>query len=299
MDYLPVGCYGKVPSWREYIEHEIRYAVSRDLRRWLRDGFEGARLTEDGGESGFEEGAGRRFLVAPADSSEWLAGVVGPSEDSAGREKLFAVFAHLPRRRFAKAFHLLPAALVPIWRALEDTREQLIETLSKEAFDEAIRSSRVTIPEDPATLRSDYERHLAGPAAALFRDGLAGPDALASGLPETIARIKESKKTPVAVRLPVSAEVQDAAADVGFWIDLVNRQFLWKEFQPSVFLSRQAGADPDVVLVYGNLEVDLYPDLLGAEPGDRVLRPCGLPAAAPPPGDPDGTTYEALLKRKY
>ena len=28
MDYLPVGCYGKVPSWREYIEHEIRFPVS-------------------------------------------------------------------------------------------------------------------------------------------------------------------------------------------------------------------------------------------------------------------------------
>lgn len=298
MDYLPVGCYGKVPSWREYIEHEIRFPVSRDMRRWLRDGFEGARLTEDGGDSGFEEGIGRRFLVAPADSSEWLVGVVGPSEDSAGREKLFAVFAHLPKRRFTKAFHLLPAALVPIWGALEDTRAQLIETLTKEAFDEAIRACRVALPEDPATLRSDHERHLAGPATVLFRDGSGGPDALAAGVPEIVARIKDLKKEPVAVRLPVSTGIQDAAADVGFWIELVNRQFLWKAHQPSVFLARPAGADQDVVLVYGDLAVDLYPDLLGAEPGDRVLRPCGSTGGEQSVAQ-DETTYEAMLKKKY
>ena len=298
MDYLPVGCYGKVPSWREYIEHEVRFPVSRDMRRWLRDGFEGARLTEDGGDSGFEEGVGRRFLVAPADSGEWLAGVVGPSEDSAGREKLFAVFVHLPKRRFVKPFHLLPAALVPVWSALEDTRAQLIETLSKDAFDEAIRSSRIALPDDPGSLRSDHERHLAGSADVLFRNGRGGPDALAGGVPEMIARIKESKKQPVAIRLPVSSESQDAAADVGFWIEFVNRQFLWKTFQPSVFLSRQAGEDPDAVLVYGDLEVELYPDLLGDEPGNGVLNPCAS-------GDggssavPDGATYEAVLKKKY
>ena len=298
MDYLPVGCYGKVPSWREYIEHEVRFPVSRDMRRWLRDGFEGARLTEDGGDSGFEEGVGRRFLVAPVDSSEWLAGVVGPSEDSAGREKLFAVFAHLPKRRFVKTFHLLPAALVPVWRALEDTRAQLIETLSKEAFDEAIRASRISLPEDPASLRSDHERHLAGRAEVLFRDGRGGPDALAGSVPEMIARIKESKKQPVAIRLPVSSDIQDAAADVGFWIELVNRQFLWKAYQPSVFLSRQADADPDVVLVYGDLEVERYPDLLGDEPGNGVLSPCA-PTDAAQPVTPDDTTYEAMLKRKF
>jgi hypothetical protein len=113
-----------------------------------------------------------------------------------------------------------------------------------------------------------------------------------------IARIKESKKQPVAIRLPVSSDIQDAAADVGFWIELVNRQFLWKAYQPSVFLSRQADADPDAVLVYGDLEVELYPDLLGDEPGNGVLSPCA-PTEAAQSVTPDDTTYEAMLKRKF
>ena len=37
---LAVGCFGKLPFWREYLEAGTRSPASRELREWLRQGRE-------------------------------------------------------------------------------------------------------------------------------------------------------------------------------------------------------------------------------------------------------------------
>jgi len=305
MDYLPVGCFGKAPCEGDYLTHDVSSAAARMLRHWLREGFKGARLTEDGSESDFAEGPGRRLLIAPADANRWLAGVVGPSEDSHPRKNVFAVFVHLPKRLYAKSYHLLPLALAPIWASLEDTREQLLEVLSRDSFFDMLTGSRVPPPITPAEAKIEYERHTAGDPCEMLECGNGGMlDRLSQGLADMVKKSGNSSREPIAACLPVSRDRATGAADCSFWIDLINRQFWWKSFQPAVFLSRGIGDQPpSVVLVYGSLDPDFYPGIIGDRPNPNILVPLPSPVASgreSTTGDsqPSGS-YQDLLKRKY
>lgn len=285
-DYLPVGCYGKAPCWREYLEHEVVHPVSRRLKRWLHQGFDEARLTHDGGDSGFEEAATLRFLVAPEEGNEWLAGVVGPSADTGGRRKFLAVFAHLAKRRYQKSYHLLPIALTPTWRSLDATRSQLMEAVSRESFEDLLHANRVPWPTAAAELEPDYQRHLGEAAAGI------DPAALGPAIREVRDRVKATRNEPFVVTLPVSDDLELAAYDAAFWIDLVNRQFFMKSYRPSIFLAPR-GERNDLFLVYGELQTPIYEALMGAAPGAAVERPLAISA-----GDVPGPSYSSLLKVK-
>ena len=306
MDNLQVGCFGKAPCEGDYIEHDVSSVATRLLRRWLREGFTDARQTEDGSKSDFLEGPGRRFLLAPPDANRWLAGVVGPSEDSHPRKNVFAVFVHLPKRLYAKSYHLLPLALAPIWASLEDTREQLLELLSRDAFREALAGSRVPPPADPADAKIEYERHTAGePSEVIDCADPASLERLSHGLAEMVKKSGNSSREPIAAQLPVSRDRAAGAADSSFWIDLINRQFWWKSYHPAVFLSRGIGDQaPGVFLVYGTLEAAFYPAILGDRPSPNILLPVVMPVASGQGASDAGTqgggsSYQDLLKRKY
>ena len=115
---LAVGCFGKLPFWREYLEGGARSTSSRELREWLREGRELLVLesSSDNQQEVTDQafGAHLRVLLSLPGAEDLLVGVVRPSRDGGGRHAPFSVFARLPRKAYGKHYALLPSALA-LW----------------------------------------------------------------------------------------------------------------------------------------------------------------------------------------
>jgi hypothetical protein len=279
MEYLPLGCFGKAPCDRGYLEYNTSQKSSRTMRTWIREGFKEARLkTEGEGKNDFREGDGRRFLLELPDAGELLAGVIGPSTDMQPRENVLALFTHIPRRSYSKHPHLLPLALEPVWSALEDSRNHLLEIVTKDAFEDYLLGTKVPAPAPPGEVKAEYLRMQSDSVHRIFQrgDGVS-LSTLRKNVPGVAGQIRKAGTgSTLAVEFPVSEDLPIASFEISFWVDLLNHQFLWKSFQPSIFLERSAGTGRHVVLLYGGgLPTSVYEPLMG--PADRygdLLAPC-------------------------
>lgn len=300
--YLPLGCYGKLPFWPEYLEHRAGLPTGQVFRRWLHEG-----RMEAGLDTATEEAAGRvretlsrRFLLAAPRSMELQAGVIRPSTDrGALRGFPFATFVHLSRRPWARSFALLPLALAPVWEALEDAWDNLAACSDPAAFETVRESFRIPAPEPPRRVRAEYEAALREDAAGLGGpDGGVTLDALRAELPPLVARIRQAgEEDSVAAELPVSRDLREACFDAAFWIDLMDRQFWWHRAEPMVFLDAAPGAaDRRVIFVIGSLRPGLYPVVMGTgEDTGVLLRPPLRPAATESGAVP---SYRELLRAR-
>ncbi len=269
MDYLPLGCFGKAPCDRGYLEYNTSLTSSRTLRTWIREGFKEARMTPEGEEPRqFREGNGRRFLLDIPDAGELLAGVIGPSTDMHPRENVLALFTHFSRRPYQKHYHLLPLALQQVWSALEDSRNHLLEVITKDDFEDYLLATRVPAPASPGEVNAEYLRMQKDSISRIFRPGNgASLSALRKNMTDVADRVRKAgNSSTLAVELPLSMDPLEALFETSFWVDLLNRQFFWKSFQPSIFLERKPTMGRNVVLLFGGgLPVDLYEPLMGAE----------------------------------
>lgn len=304
-EYLTPGAYGKLPFWPEYLEVQVAHPSSRELKRWIHEGRHVAGL---GSESEEEAHAVRekrrlRFVFAAAGAPEMVAGVMRPSADLGNRREFpFAVFAHFARRAWGKHYALLPMALEPVWDALDDVWASLAEVASVAAFKEILDTARVPTPTEPAEVRARYESGLSrGAAWASGRSDGASIEALRKNLAPLL---KELKATPDHVRLelPLCTSIDEAAFDASFWVDLLNRQFLFRRFEPILFLDgAPSQSDRRAYLLFGAAKAEDYPWISGiGAAAARVWRPAhpDRPEAEPvPAGAP--ATYQELAGTRF
>ncbi len=312
--YLRMGCFGKLPFWREYLEANLDYPTAREFRRWLRESRAEA---HDSGEiavaagdpaapsprsrTSVSETVSRRFLFGTPGSVDLMAGVIRPSTDEGGlRSFPFMVFAHFPRRTFGRHYALAPLALAPVWDALEEAWESLSEVTHIEAFREMVGSTLIPSPVPPEDVKGDYLARQQETFRKMF-EGRAGAtvDALLENLPGILQKLR-SRPGDVRVEFPVSADREGACYDASFWVDLINHQFLLKRFEPSVFLEDGGKrADRNVVLAFGPLTAPDYPVLLG---GTGAAREIDRPAASPDGGESaarSDITYAEVFHRRF
>lgn len=303
-EYLPLGCYGKLPFWPEYLEENLSYPTSRALKQWTHEGRHEASLTA-GGEteqpSEPRETMSRRFLCGLPGSTELVAGVIRPSTDQGGlRPYPFMALTHFPRRHYGKSYPLLPLGLGPVWDALDDAWDTLSGVTSRTAFREILASIRIPFPEDVSIAKGHYQGGMRESAGRIFerQDG-ASLAALKRHFPEFIAQLKKGPEAP-GLELPVSGDIEAAAFDVAFWIESINHQFLWKRFEPSVFLEASLKEkNRDVVLVFGMIRARDYPPILGCGgSANDLVRPAHLVEGGVAAGSPEGNAvdYADLLK---
>ena len=304
-DYLAVGCFGKLPFDREYLEVNVALPSSKALRAWIRDGRTIAGMSPDSQDGTVPPETNRlRCLVSPAGSQDVLAAVLRPSADLGGRVFPFAVFAHVPRRPWSRSFHLMPMALDPVWDALDDAWDSLASVASERAFREILASAAIPGPASPAEVKVAYEAGQSAMAGRLFQRGDgASLDALLANLP---ALLKELKSSPADVRLelPTSSAVDEAAFDAAFWVDLVNRQFFWKRFEPTLFLDG-APTRPDrrLFALFGDLAAEDYAGTLGLQgAASRFSRPAHAAHPVPATGSDASAatpTYAELAAMRF
>ncbi len=90
----------------------------------------------------------------------------------------------------------------------------------------------------------------------------------------------------IRLELPVAGDRSAACLDAAFWMDLLNRQFMFRRFEPSVFLDdSQAEKYSRLLLIFGILRATDYPLIMGCEGAEvNIDRP-----AQPVAGEADAT----------
>jgi type VI secretion system ImpM family protein len=305
IEYLAVGCFGKLPCEREYLEVNVSLPSSQAFRAWIRAGRNAAGMSPESADGAVSPETNRlRCLFAPPGAGDALAAVIRPSADLQGRTFPFAVFVHVSRRPWARAAHLLPLALDPVWEALDDVWASLSSVASVPAFREVMASSRIRGPLGLADAKAAYEGGQGSVTERLFgRGDGASLEALRAQMP---GLLKELRANPDAVRveLPAGAEVSESAFDATFWIDLINRQFFWRRFDPSVFVDgAPKAAARRAFLIFGPVAPEDYPGLMGLEGAvGTSARPAHaqVPAGDAPPAQPGPVpTYAELVATRF
>jgi hypothetical protein len=323
VDYLPVGCFGKLPCYGDFLSGKVFLPTSLAFKDWVFKGRGGAGAVGDAGEylspvavasddevaappaarPEIHETRSYRFLFGLPGSAELLAGIIRPSADSGRLRRFpFAVFAHVPRHAFAKQYALAPVGLAPTWDALREAWKSLANVATRAAFEEVLPSMSVPGPAPVEESKRAYKARLASPARLAPGESGAWLDHLMDFAPEVVKHLKKGVGESFLI------DLRGAAGDAGlfeaaFWIDLMNHQFFLKRFEPVVFQEDSpAEMGCRLVLAFGGLDAAAYPaimaDSLG---GGNVLRPASVPAGpgAPPAASAAGRTFQELLGTKF
>jgi len=301
--YLPVACFGKLPFWPEFLEVGVAQPTARHLKRWLHRGREHAGLlSEAENPPDLPIKAHVRCMIELTGTTELLAGVVRPSTDRGGRHFPFAVFTHFSRRIYGRYYALLPLALAPVWEALEDAWQQIHLASTEGEFRERLGGVEVPHPADRREVQSVHRRMVRENADRLFgRDDGTDAGLMAGSLPEIVARLPKLRASDgLSLLLPVSEDLEEASFDAGWWIELLNRQFRLKRFEPSVFIDgRPDLCDRVAVLKFGPLRAEDYTGIMGLDLPEDLLRPVhGDPSATGSATAPSGASFEDLLEHR-
>jgi len=301
-EYLVAGCHGKLPFWPEYLDVNVALPASRAFRNWVRDGRQAAGGSQDGHVP--PETSRHRFVFAPGGGSDLLAGVIRPSSDIGGKRQFpFSAFVHVGKRHWSgKSYSLLPIALEPVWDALDDLWESLATATSEPAFREIITAARVPTPRPAAIAKAAYDSGQDQAAAPVF-DAASGAsvEALRANFPDMLRALKHNAGD-VRLELPTSSDPDGAAFDAAFWVELINHQFFWKRFEPSLFLEgAPRRSDRKVFLLFGDPAAEDYPRVMGMADQPGVFqRPAhardGAAASAPSGSAP---TYAELAATRF
>lgn len=302
---LPLACFGKLPFWREYLTGGAVHPTSRALREWLHRGKEALGL--ENGEEGVKDeafNAQLRVLIGLPGSKELLVGVIRPSNDAGGRHFPFTVFTHIPRKVFGKQYSLLPMALVPVWEALEDAWSALAAVASHEAYEEALASNSAPGLAPVTEAKGDYQGRLGEDATHLFEgDPASSPRALMEQMPEVLLALRKSGGVGGAhLQFPAASDIEEACFNASLWIDLVNRQFRLRRFEPSVLLDAKVNAaQRRVFLKFGSPEPEDYLDVMGATARTKLVRPARSSdsTTTPEPDAPGEMSYARLLETRF
>ncbi len=299
-DYLPLGCFGKLPCYEDFLRGKVLFPVSQGLQDWILGGREALGLGREEGETVRpKETLCRRFLYGPPGSVELVAGVIRPSTDRGGRRSFpFAVYVHFPRRLYGRNYALLALGLAPVWDALDDAWDSLANMATRAAFEEVIESTLIPGPLPVGEAQAAYQALRQEDAGHMFASEDARLDSLRQNMPSVLRQIRKAGEG-VRLELPVSGRRAEACSDVSFWMDLLNRQFMFRRFEPSVFLEEEhAEKTSRALFIFGILKPTDYPLILGCEgKAEDVSRPARPPGTDGRPHVSGGgpVTYSDLL----
>jgi len=303
--YLPLGCFGKLPCYEDFLRGTVLYPTSQGLQDWILAGRETLGMESEVVETARpKETLSRRFLYGAPGSAELVAGVIRPSTDRGGHRSFpFMVYAHLPRRLYGRSYALLPLALGPVWDALDDAWDTLSNVATRAAFEEVVGATLIPGPMPVAEAEASYQVLQHEDVRRMFGgDDDTRIECLRRNMPAVLRLLRKGPEE-IRLELPISGGRAPACSDVTFWIDLLNHQFMFRRFEPSVFLEEQGPEKKSrVLLVFGILKATDYPLILGCRgAGEEVSRPARSSEAdgRPSRSEEERLSYSSLRKTRF
>jgi type VI secretion system ImpM family protein len=284
-----VAWYGKHPAWNDYVTGSFHPPAAEPLRAWLKRGRDHLEKAAPG----TPERGETCYVLTPPGEDRMYCGVLAPSRDGGQPRRVFpfTVFLPLPRRRYRRAYPLVPAYASPAW---EEMRTALRSCLAHERAAEVERVLNGLAPEIPAAGWGSWRRFrkdVAAVTAADFLDTLhpggreAAIDLIARAL-EALAPFCGGRlgRATLAFDLPVSGVLKTAAYQTAFWLRLCEAVLGRDAGGPDFFLIA-AGAGRRLVLFLREPgPTDYALALAGVGDGGRIqhLDAAGLPGPPAP-----------------
>jgi hypothetical protein len=104
------------------------------------------------------------------------------------------------------------------------------------------------------------------------------------------------------VQLPAAPDLEEACFNASLWIEMVNRQFRLRRYEPSVLIDAKVNSVPRrVFLKFGPIEPGDYIDIMGVEAETSLVRPARTSGAdsAPDTDSEEALTYAQLLETRF
>jgi type VI secretion system protein ImpM len=258
-----VGVIGKLPGFADFVRLGAQAPLFESLLSWLIDGTERSAALRRDALALLAAGRVHAFVYRASGGPSFLAGVLGPSSDQAGRCFPVAVAAQLPvSPALLHEPGVLPILLERIWEVTGQLVTEL-QTQDRQTI-QALPGWQVALEASPnealATYRAWTEELPVQELLALVFAGDVAAGARALAMTEEAVRPYrgvEEPRTPLALRLPLG---ECGGAAVCFWIDVVRRLLGWRRTLPSFFWSHD-GSSGVVMLHLGQVSVRAFAEL--------------------------------------
>jgi type VI secretion system ImpM family protein len=229
---FPAGCFGKLPTYGDFIRHNAASREALDFDQWIQQGLHSVKerckrhkdLPADFlWDLAFQEAAPHQFLFRPAESADrFLIGLMKPSHDQSRRRYPFLVFAQADRR-IAGQVKLVPLAFARFFgQALEFVQEAESNGMEPPAIAKNLDCLHVPVAFDWKKLADQYYAKISGITLEdLFTRLFGGfEDARKYLLFKNLKEVLRPPhhKVPLGVRFPLSARRELIAYEACFWL---------------------------------------------------------------------------------
>ena len=292
--------FGKHPAWGDFMPQFENPPSAKPLRDWVENG---RRQVEKLAPKTEERGAWLYLLSLGGDSLLYC-GVIGPSRDgSTNPIRIFplTIFVPLARRRYRRAYPLLPAYAVQAW---DEMRAVYQKAMAHGEESGVLRVLGELTPSIPAAGWGAWRRFRHDVSSVGSSDFLAtlhpeGKDKaidLIASLAEAMGPFRDGRLGPptLAFDLPGSGVLKTAAYQASFWLRLCESVLGRHAVEPSLFLQpAQDGRRLGLFLREPN-PADYAFLLTGLGAAGTTPRPAG--AGGPPP-EGMRAAVEALVEK--
>lgn len=305
LDFERFGCFGKLPISREFIIEGGEELSASGLDRWMGTGAGLAKARLGPRFDASIHALPRYQFLWDSGSDRLLAGVIGPSEDAAGRKHPFTVFASL----CGKKSSALSIAL-QVW-ALQEQAEALLISLSVIESPSVLREAIRTASPGPrfggSQPEDQYQRYLHERSGADFWHDLAGRAnadgrfAVLQALVETLTPLRSNALRAFrgGIRYPLSgSDATHAAMESCFWIDLTER-ILGRALGDTWWLRSPRGRAemaPHFLLFLSAPSASQWISLIDPGPGSESISDLDHPYGTEPPEQRMDPNLRAVLE---
>jgi type VI secretion system ImpM family protein len=234
---FPAGCFGKLPSYGDFIRHNAASREALDFDQWIQQGLHSVKerckrhkeLPADLlWDLAFQEAASHYFVFHPAESADrFLIGLMKPSHDQSKRRYPFLVFTQADRR-IADQVKLVPLAFARFFgQALEFVQEAEKQSWEPPAIAKKFEHLQVPVAFDWKKLADQYYAKISGITLEdLFTRLFGGFEDARKYL--LFKNFKEVLRPPHhkmtwGVRFPLSPQREWIACEACFWLQVSLR----------------------------------------------------------------------------
>jgi type VI secretion system ImpM family protein len=234
---FPAGCFGKLPTYGDFIRHNAASREALDFDQWIQQGLHSVKTRCKRHKDlpadllwdwAFQEAAPHHFLFHPAESEDrFLIGLMKPSHDQSKRRYPFLVFAQADRR-IADQVKLVPLAFARFFgQAVEFVQEAEKQGLEPPAIAKNLGYLNAPVAFDWKRLADQYYAKIGGITLENLFTGLFGgfEDARKYLLFKNLKEVLRPPHHKVAsgVRFPLSAQGELIAYEACFWLQVSLR----------------------------------------------------------------------------
>jgi len=248
--YFPAMCFGKLPSYGDFVRHNAGGRDALAFDQWLQQGLYHARAHLGAAwEESFRRAPPYYFLFSPENSEGFLLGLLQPSHDRGERCYPFTIALRLDRR--------FPTELLPLAPIVFESFLAGATRLARDAGAMTLHEIGAATEQLDTTTRGDYRaavgeyrtRLVATPVADLQeRLWKAEPERVFlvfKNLLEVLAPVRGRNVARLALglRFPIAADPAQAGHDVSLWAEAALR--VMSATGPRLFLFWTAPRTPE------------------------------------------------------